>query len=171
MTKFDPPGPRKNRFLCGKVAIFQKIRSSRAVAGAPPGAPGGAPGEPREGDIDQLFDPRGHQEAPNAFVVAPGPPPGRHQDRFEGLLAAHMAPRGAPEASRPSFGALRAPLGEHFSLNCCHVSTLVSHSLRVMFSFLFAGVLVLVLCFSRLRSLNFEIMNSRCPMHLYPKDA
>ena len=52
-----------------------------------------------------------------------------------------MAPRGAPEAFRLSFGALRALLGEHFSLILVALSTLVSHLFRVMFLFDFACVL------------------------------
>ena len=47
-----------------------------------------------------------------------------------------MVPRGAPEASRPSLGAFRAPSGSIFG----DFSTLVSHAFRVMFFFVFACV-------------------------------
>ena len=60
---------------------------------------------------------------------------------------ADMAPRSAPEPSEPSFGALRAPFGKHLFFIFGDCSTLVSHSFRVMFLFVFACVLVFALCF------------------------
>ena len=76
-------------------------------------------------------------------------------------LWAHMAPRGAPEASRPSFGALRAPSGSI----CCFIfddfSTFVSHSFPVMFLFVFAWVLVFALFFEGFEALTLKFLTPR----------
>ena len=54
---------------------------------------------------------------------------------------------GAPEASKPSFGAARAPSGSHFCDMFDNFSSIVFLSFRVIFLFVFASVLVSVLCF------------------------
>ena len=111
-----------------------------------PEAPRDPPGAPREGQER----PKRRQEGPKKAPRAAKSPKSRSEAVLEGSwrpLWAHMAPRGAPEASRPSFGALRAPSGSIFGFIFDDFSTFVSHSFPVMFFFVFACVLVFALCF------------------------
>ena len=94
--------------------------------------------------------PEASRSAPGSIFIASWPPPG-----------AHWVPRWSPEASRRPpgghLGYVRHNLGfilhrfwlllQLFSLPSWDLRDCLSHSLRVMFLFLFAGVLVFALCF------------------------
>ena len=105
---------QENRLFAGET---QK-RAPTWPPGAPPGAPGGAPGGPVKLNNGPKSGPRRPQEAPSSFFSPPGPPRAATRSDLRRSWRppwADMAPRSAPEASEPSFGALRVPSGSFFS--------------------------------------------------------
>ena len=120
---------------------------------------GTLPGSPREAETDQLFAPRRPRGRSHVFFSPPGAPRDATKSDLKRSwrpLWAHMAPRGAPEASRPSFETLRAPSGSIFpSFLMIFRPSFLIRSVSCSCSFSLACSCSL-LGFGRLRSLNFE---------------
>ena len=101
------------------------------MPGGFPGAPGGATGRPGELANDQIFAPRGPHEAPHAFFGSTNPPRAA-QKRPGNLQALIWCPLG--------------PFGGIISLMFAAFPNLISRSFRLLFSLVFASLLVCALC-------------------------
>ena len=116
---------------------------SKNFSGAPPAR------------ISEFFSPpEASRSAPGSIFIASWQPPGAHWVPRWSPEASRRPPGGLPEVSKVKFGTIWTSylhrcwlLLQLFSLPSWDLRDCLSHSLRVMFLFLFAGVLVFALCF------------------------
>ena len=101
----------KNRFQ-NRMDKRQTIMKQHEISGSRRRPPKKAPNMTSRRLPGTLREPPG-KRAPRRPQEPPRAPPRAWAPPWRPLWA-HMAPRGAPEASRPSFGVLRAPSGSIF---------------------------------------------------------
>ena len=141
-------------------------KSSNLASGSPSGSPWGGPGRPGEAEQWPQERPKTAPRGAQQFFFASGTPPGRHQERSEALLAPTLGRHGAqkrPRGLRALIWCPSGPLGELIFFIFVVFSSLVSHSFRGMFLFVFACVLVFALCFLGSSKLEFWVWKPSIP--------